>query len=79
MANRVEQLRAELDERISWRAAARNRLAEAIENAVAAQRAYDVAIAITRDARGIIDEETEQIDKLLERLHELIPKQRPGG
>lgn len=73
----AEHVAAELLEHLHRREAAREQLRRAQEDAAAAEHRLARAMTRVLDAAGIITAEAAAIDRLLEQLHDVIPRQRP--
>jgi uncharacterized membrane protein YgcG len=72
----VEHVKADLREHWLRREAERTRLTVARADAAAAEHRLAAAMRRVADAGGIITAETQAIEQLLDKLHELIPRQR---
>lgn len=75
----VDHVTADLREHTYHLQATRERLRRAQEDAEAAEHRLADAMRRVLDAGGIIAEERETIDGLLEQLHKLIPRQRAAS
>lgn len=75
----VDHVKADLRQHTYRLQEARDRLRQAQEDAAAHEHRLAAAMRRVLDAGGIIADEAELIDRLLEQLHQLIPRQRSSS